>query len=128
MVTQSQREWRKRYIIALECNDYKQGVGMLKCPNGTYCALGVMCDISNLGNWVPRMKGDWVHRTRGGPIEPVYSSYIYLKHRADLPYQVKDLFGINDDLESALIGLNDFCLRSFKEIAFTLQKYGFLTE
>ncbi len=36
---------KKRWIKALESEEYKQGTGELQTPFGTYCCLGVLTDL-----------------------------------------------------------------------------------
>ncbi len=42
---------RERWIEALNSGEYKQGKKGLRLANGSYCCLGVLCDISGLGEW-----------------------------------------------------------------------------
>lgn len=41
-----------RWAEALESGRYPQGYGRLRTEDG-YCCLGVLCDISRLGEWDP---------------------------------------------------------------------------
>jgi hypothetical protein len=47
---------KDEWTAALRSGNYKQGAGALKNKNDEYCCLGVLCDISGEGEWVPVMK------------------------------------------------------------------------
>ena len=54
---EEQKEHRKMWVEALKSGEYKQGMGALcRERNGTfeYCCLGVACEISGPGKFVPR--------------------------------------------------------------------------
>ncbi len=42
---------KKRWIEALRSKKYIQGFGALLSNNGTFCPLGVLCDIEIDGDW-----------------------------------------------------------------------------
>ena len=44
-------ELRKRWIEALRSGKYERSTSMLRHKSYGFCCLGVLCDISNLGNW-----------------------------------------------------------------------------
>lgn len=46
-----EKEIAKDCVKALRSGKYKQAKGMLKSNLGGYCCLGVLCDISGLGEW-----------------------------------------------------------------------------
>jgi len=47
-----QAEHRKQWVEALRSGKYHQGRGALRVGE-KFCCLGVACDISGLGQWVP---------------------------------------------------------------------------
>lgn len=48
-------EIKIKWIEALRSGEYKQGIGMLKNNRGSYCCLGVLCDLyqkeTGIGEW-----------------------------------------------------------------------------
>ena len=44
-------ELRLRWITALESGKYRQGTGVLKRPGGSYCCLGLACEVIGQGQW-----------------------------------------------------------------------------
>ena len=49
--TPEQIENRKRWIAALRSGKYKQGTAQLRNSKDEFCCLGVLADISGLGEW-----------------------------------------------------------------------------
>jgi hypothetical protein len=45
---------KARWVEALRSGEYEQGVEVLRNRRGQYCCLGVLCDISGRGDWLPR--------------------------------------------------------------------------
>lgn len=43
-------ELKSKWVDALRSGKYKQGRGYL-CRDDAYCCLGVLCDISGIGEW-----------------------------------------------------------------------------
>ncbi len=44
---------KSRWIEALESDKYSQGKGCLNDGHGNLCTMGVLYDLSGLGEWVP---------------------------------------------------------------------------
>ncbi len=42
---------KKQWIAALRSGEYKQGFGAMHRDDGTFCPLGVLCDIEIDGDW-----------------------------------------------------------------------------
>lgn len=42
----------KKWLVALRSGEYKQGRFDLRVGSNKFCCLGVLCDISGLGEWV----------------------------------------------------------------------------
>lgn len=103
------QELKQRWLTALRSGDYQQGRGRLKTHRDTYCCLGVLCDVSELGEWV----------TPVGAISPQYK----LSYEGDGPHLARDLgvhhelFGIPGEAEDKLVAMNDDDELSFPEIA-----------
>ena len=47
----TKEELRKKWIEALRSGQYEQGKYCLRDKNDRFCCLGVLCDISDLGEW-----------------------------------------------------------------------------
>jgi hypothetical protein len=45
------KTWKKKWIEALRGGKYKQTTRYLRRENGTYCCLGVICDLVAPENW-----------------------------------------------------------------------------
>lgn len=105
----------RNWIAALRSGEYTQGKNYLR-TNGDilkYCCLGVMCDISNRGDW--EGEGFRLHKT-------------YSLHVATPPVILCEMFGIKDKtlglglLEiNRLVNMNDWG-KTFEEIADYLEK------
>ena len=98
----------EKWVTALRSGEYKQGTATLK-EDSTYCCLGVLCEISPLGesNWerydLPtREVMDWAGLQTGAGVLPKF--YRAKKIRVD-----------------KLIDLNDLGL-SFKQIANIIER------
>lgn len=44
-------EVKTAWLAALRSGDYKQTSGMLQSEDGSFCCLGVLCDLSSQGSW-----------------------------------------------------------------------------
>jgi hypothetical protein len=52
-------ELKTRWLAALRGDEYKQVDTHLRTENG-HCCLGVLCDISGLGEWSQQSPGDYI--------------------------------------------------------------------
>src|ERR1019366_5757179 len=87
MLTQEQKDTRKKWIEALRSKTYTQGVGALK-SNGKHCVLGVLCEIIDPSDW-----HDYGHpsgRLRFGPDNGYLSSVLMP------PQSVREAVGFTD--------------------------------
>lgn len=96
-------ELKKKWIDAL--NNYSQCIGQLRDCDNNYCCLGVLCDISNYGEWEDKGNGDYRYR------ESQYGNC----NDERLPLGMVDSIGLDLDDEEVLINMNDSGC-SFKEI------------
>lgn len=97
------------WIAALRSGKYAQAKRTLKRKNkDTYCCLGVMCDISNRGDW--KDEGFFLSEA---------PNRVYLNSP---PFEVYGKFGIRDDFGVRdLMVMNDSG-NTFREIANYLEK------
>lgn len=93
--TPEQQLKRRELVDALRSGKYEQGIGKLKRLNGGMCCLGVACDISGLGEWVPTSSGDWYVFTITIKLDDVVCDSSYL------PTPIMDLFGFDHHGEFA---------------------------
>ena len=98
-------ELKAKWVDALRSGKYKQGRIYLNSQGHKFCCLGVLCDISKMGQWVPEHDGNSRYVVRGNASGP----------RAALPYQIEDEYG--DVRQGVLIDMNDDKRKSFAEIA-----------
>ena len=104
------QEMKIKWLEALRSGKYKQAVSrlMLKDHRGQrYCCLGVLCEISGLGEWTE---------------EPSYSNvheFIYNRGHfaSNLPPAMREALGISDDDIETLVNMNDLTKASFTQIA-----------
>ena len=54
------KEWKDKWIAALQSGTYQQGSGRLRTRDDEYCCLGVLCDV------VSPTEGTWETREEGG--------------------------------------------------------------
>lgn len=98
-----------KWIAALRSGKYKQGRGRLR-DGDAYCCLGVLCDISGMGEWVEDASGSTTSfRTITGE-----------SLGASVPYMLAERAGFGREfgkLPHELMKMNDNWHESFDEIA-----------
>jgi hypothetical protein len=104
-------EVMKQWTEALRSGNYKQGKRRLRL-NDKFCCLGVLCDISGLGEWKDRRGGFGLEK------EPAY----YLQSYSTLPDEVMEWAGMENQCGliegfASLGTLNDLVGYSFEDIA-----------
>lgn len=113
------KEIADQWVAALRSGEYKQGVGQLRTATGTFCCLGVLCNLHAQAHPEIAAKQD--------------STRYYMGNRAVLPTQVRDwaeLLRTDPRVPGctamaspvALSHLNDTGA-SFKEIAALIEKH-----
>lgn len=101
------KEFRDRWTAALRSGDHQQGRGHLRPTLGTFCCLGVACDLYDPLRW---------NYERGT------DSWNYTQHESELPHDVREAYGLTAVQEDELIQLNDGGY-SFAEIADKIQTW-----
>jgi hypothetical protein len=109
------------WAAALRSGKYKQGKSYLRTGENEFCCLGVLCDISEQGNWSN---------------EQFYHRYVFGDQKAEnvLPSVVIKWAGIQggsgvryidfeNDEEHSLWTLNDILEYSFEEIADVIEEH-----
>jgi hypothetical protein len=106
---------RYAWAVALREKKYEQGTGQLKDGLDRHCCLGVLCDISNVGEWSAWANdgGNYyyiVSNDRAG-IEAMartgdYGDDSYTNAEC-LPAILRDYWGMNQEAEKRLMKLND---------------------
>ena len=86
---------REEWASALESGKYDQAVGTLHI-NGSFCFLGVGCDITKYGYW---NSGDYVYVLDNGEVRSI-GGYIS-------DSLIGDAYGLTDAEESELASCND---------------------
>lgn len=93
------RKLREDWVTALRSGKYQQGRGRLK--EGTdYCCLGVLCDVSGLGEW----DGD---RYVVGADDDGSGQRGIVCLEEDLEHLGGSVFGLRPSLQGTLVQLND---------------------
>ena len=119
----AQKENLKTLIDALNLGEYEQAWGALREGN-CYCIGGVMCDMSNMGEWESATGGRYSFVVR----EPSYccpdsTSCPPPKDIYILPSQVREYYGVTKDVATILMEANDL-LAPFNVIATALEWYA----
>lgn len=116
------KENLRKWVAALRSGNYKQARGYLRPSDDSgYCCLGVACEISGVGSWVP---ADACYQ---------YVTGVPCKHRGDaLPEAVASWLGVDCDdpeLDTGDYGtplrasiMNDIARASFAEIADAIER------
>ena len=108
---EEQKKHRAELVKALRSGKYRQTQNSLR-SGGSFCCLGVACDISGLGEWHIK---EYL--------------YIYLKKTERLPKEVMKYYGFKnivgaffrDGHKDSLMGLNDIGV-SFEKIASIIER------
>lgn len=85
---------KQQLIKALESGDYKHGRMVLQCSNGTFCCIGVLCDLH-----AKRTGRKWEDQDRLG--------MTYLGRNDRAPLLVRQWAGLTRAVEDDLININD---------------------
>lgn len=101
MEKQRLNEW----IAALRSGDWEQGSGTLQCGDGSFCCLGVLCDLIDADAWEKGNDGYVSWNGACGDLTQVSFSC------------VPDDYFLAEDLQNTLIGMNDQQGASFDDIA-----------
>jgi hypothetical protein len=56
--TDAQKDKLREWVKALRSGTYTQGKELLRTSDGGYCCLGVLCELSALGQWEQDRYGD----------------------------------------------------------------------
>lgn len=94
------------WVKALRSGEYLQTTGRLRREQEGkphYCCLGVLCDISGLGQWTPN-RGNGYTTTE-------------LEDFATLPHRVQEWAELSPDVRGELVGMNDASQETFNTIA-----------
>ncbi len=97
---------KSKWVKALRSGKYKQGFGALKSDN-SYCCLGVLCDVSNIGAWDKSNR--YLYNTQ-------YSA-------ATITQELRNKVGLTVEQQGKLIDLNDSDFKSFEDIASYIERY-----
>lgn len=60
-------ELKAKWLAALRSGKYSQGVYLLHDQDGGYCPLGVLMDVSGLGEWETSWSRSYSYRIPGSP-------------------------------------------------------------
>lgn len=118
----AQKENLKTLIDALNLGEYEQAWCALREGN-CYCIGGVMCDMSNMGEWESATGGRYSFVVRESSYCcPDCTSYLPPKDVYTVPSQVQEFYGVTKDVASVLMEANDL-LAPFNVIATALEWY-----
>ena len=98
-LTEPQEIW----LQALESDKYTQTSDALHTKDGDYCCIGVLCDVSGLGEWVNPHSCSW--------------TVSYMGESNVAPREVRDWVGLTLSGQGDCIQLNDEGGARFAEIA-----------
>ena len=102
-------EFKAKWLAALRSGEYKQIEGALRLVEYDkvgYCCLGVACEISGQGTWVPyaygsaalgfRLNDDFLPEELGGRY-----------NTARIPLTLRHFLGISQEAEDLVLQMND---------------------
>jgi hypothetical protein len=107
-------EVKEKWLAALRSGEYNQGRRQLRTSDGNYCCIGVLCDISGLGEWVDDAGYGSNYKTEDGLSWATAPAVV----RAWATRDGEDSDSVWDDL----VGLNDLSSLSFEEIAMYIEE------
>lgn len=101
------KELRDKWVAALRSGRYKQGKYRLRDREGGFCPLGVLLDVSGLGEWIGGVDGPYSYKPHNG-------EYPFLHHVPENLIPLKK--------QRVIIRGNDFNQVSFHEVARWVQE------
>lgn len=107
-------EWKEPWVAALRSGNFAQAKEVLRDPtSNSFCCLGVLCDISNLGTW----HGSAFELTFPEPFEYDGGLIDSEESEGELYTDTRDFFGLDGSSMGRLMTMNDDDGYSFAEIA-----------
>jgi hypothetical protein len=101
------KDIKEKWVAALRSGKYKQGRFALRNPLDEYCCLGVLCDISSIGNWVSfKTYFQYTTKTSGNAEGLCF-----------LPEEVEYSLDLSSKEQAKLSDMNDSGRMSFEQIA-----------
>lgn len=98
---------KAKWIANLRSGKYAQGRGLLRGLANDYCCLGVLCDISGLGQWENRTDDSMM----------LFISDKGKPYMEDVVGELREDLGLTNDQVNKLISLNDTEKLTFAQIA-----------
>ncbi len=95
---------KKRWVTALRSGDYKQGFDAMLADDGTFCPLGVLCDIEIDGDWEPDDRAP-------GLLWKIHGAFMFP------PVGLRMRLGLISSAMNMVSRLNDAAKLSFPQIA-----------
>lgn len=102
-------ELKTKWTDALRSGRYSQGQEVLRSVDDKFCCLGVAADIIDPTGWGP-----------GGPQDG--DCYVWCDSIGNLPYSTLSVLGIDSEIMTDLIGMNDDDGATFGDIAAWIEK------
>jgi hypothetical protein len=113
-------EYKAKWLAALRSGEYKQGRKFLK-KNGSYCCLGVLCDVVDPTKWNDDYDYDYGLGVKG------VSAYDGVS--GTLPFRIREATGFPREdntgrwAAGVLVEMNDEGQYSFAEIANYIEEH-----
>lgn len=116
---------KKKWVKALRSGKYKQTQSRLQSPDGSFCCLGVLCDLEYDGHWLMKVKkiqnywGDEIAEEKNVVLIPANGGKCLRpgeEESAVLPRKFRDKLGLSLPQHDELAEMNDEG-KSFIEIA-----------
>lgn len=104
-------EIKAKWLEALRSGEYQQGRRSLHA-DGSYCCLGVLCDISNLDTWKHRVDGIYAYFDCEGFLPSTVADWAGLESRG--AYGDEEVNHLAEDNDNG---------KSFLEIADIIEEY-----
>ena len=106
-------ELKAKWIDALTSGAYKQGRFRLKRTKEAFCCLGVLCDISETGQWITAKNGEHFFYPHAGSTMLCHGAERCI---SGLSWQLRECLGLPADAHLNLVQMNDNKV-PFNEIA-----------
>ncbi len=101
---------KKRWVEALRSGEYKQGFDAMLADDGTFCPLGVLCDIEIDGYWEPD------NVALAGLLWKIQGKFMFP------PLGLRMRLGLTGSAINMVSRLNDADKLSFSQIAYHIER------
>ena len=106
----------RKWVDALRSGEYEQTTNLLRDDKG-FCCLGVLCDISGLGEWKRDENGNYTFHVPGS-VEYTFPPYAV----DDALGVIARYIGLNSDINALMLSSLNDTGKTFPEIADEIER------